>query len=196
MLLREPHTFVIVPGLRGYVEDHWQTRLATKLPNARVVESFGREKRDLAGRVADLQQVVQDAGTPVTLVAHSAGCLVTVHWAQQHDTSQVRGALIATPPDVADELPEEYPTLAELAAAGWLPIPRKPLPFPSIVAASTNDPLGDLDEVRALADRWGSWLIDIGPVGHLNPAAGYGEWPGAETMLDLLAAMRPAVLTA
>ena len=40
MMLRESHTTVIVPGLRGHVEDHWQTRLAAKLPDAVVVPSL------------------------------------------------------------------------------------------------------------------------------------------------------------
>ncbi len=185
MMLRETHPLVIVPGLRGHVDDHWQTRLAAKLPNAIVASSYRRAKRDLAGRVADLHQVIMDAGSPVTIVAHSAGVLITVHWARQHDLP-VRGALLATPPDLARPLPAEYPTLDELEESGWLPLPRTPLPFPSIVAASTNDALGDFENVRSLADAWGSRFVDVGPVGHLNPAAGYGEWPAAETLLALL----------
>jgi len=189
MLLRETGTIVIVPGLRGHVEDHWQTRLAAKLPpNARVVPSFGRDKRDLEGRVADLHKVIEEAGERVTLVAHSAGCLTTVHWASRHDLP-VRGALLATPPDLAKPLPAEYPSLDELRANCWLPIPQSPLAFPSIVAASTNDALGDHERVRALATAWGSRFIDVGPVGHLNPASGYGEWPGAEALLDVLSCM-------
>ena len=188
MMPRESHTIVVVPGLRGHVEDHWQTRLAATLPNARVVQSFGRDKRDLAGRVADLHQVVQETDTPVTLVAHSAGCLVTVHWAMQHDLP-VRGALLATPPTLVRPLPAEYPSMEELRESGWLPIPRAPLRFPSIVAASTDDALGHYEEVRALADAWGGRFMGIGPVGHLNPSSGYGEWPGAEALLDVLAGM-------
>ena len=153
MMLRETHhALVIVPGLRGHVEDHWQTRLAAKLPDAVVVPSFGRDKRDLAGRVADLHRVIQDAATPVTIVAHSAGVLTTLHWARQHDLP-VRGALLATPPDLARPLPPEYPTLSELEESGWLPVPVAPLRFPSIVAASTNDALGDFENVRSLARR-------------------------------------------
>lgn len=69
---------------------------------------------------------------------------------------------------------------------GWLPIPRTRLPFPSIVAASTNDPLARFERVAALADAWGSRFIDIGAAGHLNPAAGYGDWPlAAELLADL-----------
>jgi predicted alpha/beta hydrolase family esterase len=188
MMLRAPHTTVIVPGLRGHVEDHWQTRLAATMPGAVVVPSLERDKRDLAGRVADLQEVVERADSPVTIVAHSAGVLTTVHWAAQHDLP-VRGAILATPPDLAQALGPAYPTLAELRESGWLPIPHVPLRFPSIVAASTNDELSDPENVRGLARAWGSRLITIGPVGHLNPASGYGEWPGAEVLLDVLGGM-------
>jgi predicted alpha/beta hydrolase family esterase len=187
---REPHTIVIVPGLRGHVDDHWQTLLAAKLPNAVVVPSFGRDKRDLSGRVADLQQVISQAGKPVIIVAHSAGVLTTVHWARQHDLP-VRGALLATPPDLARPLGPQYPALSELEDSGWLPIPEARLRFPSIVAASTNDELGDFDRVRALAEAWGSQFIDIGPVGHLNPASGFGEWLGAEALLAVLTGQVP-----
>jgi hypothetical protein len=98
----------------------------------------------------------------------------------------VTGALLVTPPTLAAPLPAPYPALAELRANGWLPIPTAPLPFPSIVAASTNDALGDHEQVRALADAWGSRFHSLGPVGHLNPASGYGDWPEAETLLDQL----------
>ena len=188
MMLRESHTTVIVPGLRGHVEDHWQTRLAARLPGAVVVPSFDRDKRDLVGRVADLNQVILDAGAVGHDGDRGAGVLTTVHWARKHDLP-VRGALLATPPDLAQDLPPEYPSLGELEQAGWLPIPRNRLRFPSILAASTNDALGDMERVRALAGSWGSRFIDIGPVGHLNPASGYGEWPGAEALLDVLGGM-------
>jgi len=188
---REPHTIVIVPGLRGHVENHWQTLLAAKLPNAVIVPSFGRDKRDLAGRVADLHQVISEAASPVILVAHSAGVLTTVHWAQRHDLP-VQGALLATPPDLAAPLGPPYPSLDELKDSGWLPIPLTRLRFPSIVAASTNDALGDFGRVRELADAWGSHFIDVGPVGHLNPASGFGEWLGAEALLGVLSGQVPA----
>jgi len=172
---------VFVPGLRGHVEEHWQTKLAAKLPNARVVP-LGRPKRDLAGRVADLQEVISEADAPVTIVAHSAGVLITVHWALEHHRA-IRGALLATPPDLSRPLPAGYPAQEALLGNGWLPTPRVRLPFPSIVAASTNDPLAEPDHVASLARAWGSRLVDVGAVGHLNPAAGYGPWPRAEALI-------------
>jgi len=27
--------------------------------------------------------------------------------------------------------------------------------------------------------HWGSRIVNVGAVGHLNPASGYGEWPRA-----------------
>ena len=71
-----------------------------------------------------------------------------------------------------------------------MPVAR--LPFPSIVAASTNDELGDFENVRSLAQDWGSRFIDVGPVGHLNPASGFGDWPGAEALLHVLSGMSQA----
>jgi predicted alpha/beta hydrolase family esterase len=184
----EQSTVVIVPGLRGHVEEHWQTLLAARLPRVRTVDSSQRDKRDLAGRVADLQSVVDGVDGPVTLVAHSAGCLVAAHWARRTPTP-ARAALLATPPDLAKPLPAEYPSLDELRESGWLPFPLDRLPFPSIVAGSSNDPLGDEARVRAIAGHWGSHFVDVGPVGHLNPASGYGEWSLAESLLESLDAM-------
>ena len=51
----------------------------------------------------------------------------------------------------------------------------------------TNDPLARFARVEALATAWGSRLVDVGAVGHLNPVSGYGPWPQAETLLRQLA---------
>lgn len=180
-------TVVVVAGLRGDVEDHWQSHLARTLPGAVVVDSFGRDQSDLDGRVADLEDAVAGLTEPGTIVAHSAGVLVTVHWAARTTrTAMIRGAVLATPPDLGRPLPSAYPTPMELAQAGWLPVPAEPLPFPTVVGTSADDDLGDPARVRALARTWGSAVEDLGPVGHLNPASGFGPWPGA---LDLLATL-------
>jgi predicted alpha/beta hydrolase family esterase len=176
---------VTVPGLRSHVEDHWQTRLAARRPAVRPVPPLGRDNPSLADRVAALEETVSRAQGPVLIVAHSAGVLVTVHWAVHYGHSVI-GALLATPPDLASPLPPEFPSLEELRELGWLPIPIAPLPFPSVVATSSNDSLSDPSRVRALAQAWGSRLHDLGPVGHLNPASGFGDWPDAENLIEEL----------
>ncbi|ASQ99740.1 alpha/beta hydrolase [Streptomyces sp. 11-1-2] len=182
MSLTPSPTIVIVPGLRDHVSDHWQTILANKIENCRSVPPLEKDGLACDAQVAALDGVLSDISGAVVLVAHSAGVMTTVHWAQRHQRP-VKGALLAAPPDFENPLPEGYPTPETLGENGWTPTPRIPLPFPSIVAASTNDPLADADRVADLARAWGSRLAVLGPVGHLNPASGYGEWPQAQEFI-------------
>jgi predicted alpha/beta hydrolase family esterase len=181
-------TILIVPGLRDHVPQHWQTLLEQKLTNARSVPRMERDKLSCAAWVARLDESLAAIAGPVILVAHSAGVMIVVHWAQTH-RRPIAGALLAAPPDFESPLPEGYPTGGALRASGWLPTPRARLPFPTTVGASTNDPLGRYDRVEALAQAWGSKLVNLGNVGHLNPASGYGEWPQAEALIGELANM-------
>ncbi|MGH3350477.1 MAG: RBBP9/YdeN family alpha/beta hydrolase [Nocardioides sp.] len=179
-------TIVIVPGLRDHVAEHWQTLYADRLDTARIVPPLEHDVLSLAARVAALDEVLHAIDGPVVLVAHSAGCLITVHWAQT-GTRPVRAALLAAPPDFEVPLPDGYPAQAELHANGWAPVPRRRLPFPTTVAASRNDPLARFRRVAGMAETWGSRLVDLGEVGHLNPASGYGAWPGVDDLVaDLL----------
>jgi predicted alpha/beta hydrolase family esterase len=184
-------TVLIVPGLRDAVDDHWQTLLQRDLRKAaRPVASvlpMGRENLSCSARVAEIERTAQSIEGPIVAVAHSGGCIMLAHWARRTKRA-VRGALLATPPDFEKPMPEGYPTMDALRAGGWLPVPRKPLPFPSIVGASRNDPLGRFSRVTALASDWGSEVVDLGSVGHLNPASGYGQWTKAESLIARLGA--------
>jgi uncharacterized protein len=182
-------TVLIVPGLRDAVAQHWQTLLEVRLRAAgrpvAAVPPLGRDDLDCDTRVAAIEQVAQSVDRPIVIVAHSGGCVMLAHWARR-TTRPVHAALLAAPPDFDRPLPQGYPTLDALRAGGWLPVPRTRLPFPSIVAASRNDPLADYERVAGLARDWGSRLVDLGEVGHLNPASGFGEWPQALELIDEL----------
>ena len=179
-------TILVVPGLREHVPEHWQTLLAGCLPKVRTVPPLQQDKLDCSARVAALELAVQAIEGPVLLVAHSAGVMMVVHWAltSRARAATIKGALLAAPADVETPFPAGYPTRETLREHGWLPIPRQALPFPSLVAASRNDPLCAFTRAQAMAHRWGSAFEDLGPVGHLNPASGFGPWPQA---LDLIA---------
>jgi uncharacterized protein len=179
-------TVLIVPGLRDHVPQHWQTLLAAQLPRVVSVPPMGRDDLDCGVRVAAIEHAAQAIDGPLIIVAHSGGCIMVAHWAQQ-TRRPVLGALLATPPDFDTPMPEGYPAIDALTLGGWLPVPRKVLPFPSIVAASRNDPLGRFVRVSALAHDWGSKVVDIGEAGHLNPASGYGPWPLAHAFIEQLA---------
>jgi predicted alpha/beta hydrolase family esterase len=185
-------TFLFVPGLRDHVPEHWQTLLAAKLPGSITVPPLEQHRLSCAARVAAIDRALAGIEGPVVLVAHSAGVIMVAHWAATH-RRPIAGALLAAPADLETPLPAGYPTMATLREHGWLPIPRQRLPFPSIVAASDNDPLAQHERVAELAEAWGSRRADVGAVGHLNPAAGFGEWPAAEGLLaELLAGDRQA----
>lgn len=173
---------LIVPGIRGDAPEHWQTLLAARLPNATMVPPMGKGALDCERHIEALERAARAAAAPLVVVAHSAGVVTTVRWAR-HTRCQVLGALLAVPPDLEHPLPEGYPAMEALRDGGWLPLPSDPLPFPSIVAASRNDPLAAFGRVEQMAQAWGSRLVDLGQVGHLNPASGFGPWPEAQALM-------------
>jgi predicted alpha/beta hydrolase family esterase len=116
---------------------------------------------------------------------------MVAHWAALATPAsrRVAGALLAAAPDLeAAGWPASYPQPAALRAQGWSPLPGGPLPFPSLFAASSDDYLCGMQASRRLAAAWGSELVELGAVGHLNPAAGYGPWPGALPLIERLRA--------
>jgi len=179
-------TVLFVPGLRDHVAEHWQTLLAAELPGSVTVEPLTEDRLSCAARVKALDEALSRIKGEVVIAAHSAGALMVANWALA-PTRQIKGALLATPADVGTPLPAGYPAFADLKANGWMPIPRKPLLFPAIVAVSQNDPLAQFEKIAGLARAWGAELHDAGEVGHLNPAAGYGRWDGVLPLLERLA---------
>src|SRR5690606_38526883 len=115
-------TILCVPGLRDHVEDHWQTILASRLPGTLTVPPLTHDKLECAARVRALDNALADISGPVILVSHSAGVLITLHWAQRH-RRDIQGALLAAPPDFESPLPAGYPTHETLRANGWMPTP-------------------------------------------------------------------------
>ncbi|HEX3121675.1 MAG TPA: alpha/beta fold hydrolase, partial [Rhodanobacteraceae bacterium] len=126
--MKEP-TVLIVPGLRDHVDAHWQTLLARELEahgrQVRTVPPMGRENLDCARRVEAIDRALEEIPEPPIVVAHSGGAIMFVHWARTHDRP-IRGALLATPPDFEQPMPDGYPTIDALRAGGWLPVPRTP----------------------------------------------------------------------
>ena len=149
-----PSTVLFVPGLRDHVPDHWQTLLA-ELPGSRTVPPLTENKLSCAARVAALEAALAKIEGPVVLAAHSAGVLIVAHWARRH-SRPIKAALLATPADIETPLPAGYPTLEELTAGGWLPMPRVRLPFASLVVASDTNSLASPDRVAGLARNWGA----------------------------------------
>jgi predicted alpha/beta hydrolase family esterase len=96
--------------------------------------------------------------------------------------SPVAGALLVAPPDV-----DTVSMDGRLTAFG--PAPKILLPFPSIVAASRNDPFIDFGRAHTLAKFWGAHCADAGEVGHINAQSHLGEWEYGQYLLNQLIAI-------
>lgn len=63
-------------------------------------------------------------------------------------------------------------------------MPNQRLPFPSILVASHDDPYMPFDKAVDLGHSWGSQVHDLGRVGHVNVASGFGRWTGGYALAD------------
>jgi len=176
---------LIVPGYTNSGPDHWQTRWESKLSTARRVEQDEWSKPVREDWTARVAEAVNAAERPVVLVAHSLGVATAVQ-ALPLFTKPVVGGFFVAPPDVAN------PALRPKHLMTFGPYPRDPLPFPSIVVASRNDPYSAFEAAEDIAAAWGSLFIDAGEVGHLNAESGHGPWPeGSLTFAKFLTGLNP-----
>jgi predicted alpha/beta hydrolase family esterase len=109
------------------------------------------------------------AQRPIVLVAHSLGVTTLAHAAAQLPHARIKGALLVAPP--GDE------ALIAVGAGEFAPTPEAPLPFPSLLVASRNDPYGPYEFAQTKAAQWGSRLVAAGEAGHINADSGHGPWP-------------------
>jgi len=161
---------LIVPGWTNAGPDHWQTRWQAKLSTARRVEQADWDLPDRDDWIARVAAAVEAAARPVILVAHSCGVPTVAHAAARIEPGKVAGAFLVAPPSEAF-------TRAEPAIAAFAPYPSTPLPFPTLLVASRDDPACTFEEAEALASAWGATLADAGAAGHLDTASGHGPWP-------------------
>ncbi|HVT26422.1 MAG TPA: alpha/beta fold hydrolase, partial [Lacipirellulaceae bacterium] len=109
---------------------------------------------------------------PLFLVAHSFGALAAAQAASDH-AARITGALLVAPAD-----PDNF-GVAEF-------LPTKPLGFPTIVVASTNDPWMPFERAEHWSRLWRAELINLGDAGHINAEAGFGPWPEALALIERL----------
>ncbi len=176
----ETATFLIVPGWNGSGPGHWQTIWERRHDNFQRIEQDNWNRPSPKQWVDAIQRTVQEIHAPVFLVAHSLGSLAVAQWAESGDCGRVGGAFLVAPPwlTASDSCP---PQLAE-----FLPVPTSKLPFPSILAASEDDPYLPIEIAVRLARAWGSEFADLGRQGHINIASGHGDWPEGERLLERL----------
>ncbi|WP_313281156.1 RBBP9/YdeN family alpha/beta hydrolase [Delftia tsuruhatensis] len=170
-----PHRIIIVPGWRNSGPDHWQSLWAQQLPHAERVEQDDWLVPHREPWVAALEQLVLSRPEPVVLAAHSLGCITAAHMGPEA-SARVQGALLVAPAD-----PERRAQLADFA-----PVPYAPLPYRSVLVASSNDPYCPIRRAGAYARAWGSEFVRLQNAGHINVESGFGDWPLGLALLQSL----------
>jgi len=176
----EMSDIITLPGLGGSGEGHWQTLWERNDPTMRRFQPSSWNRPVLSDWIAALEREICRSEKPPILIAHSLACQLIAHWAPSTTRAMTRailGAFLVAPPDPTGEV-----YLAE--AGSFANPPRRRLPFPSLLVASTDDPFGSFDHARQSAEHWGSAFIDAGPRGHINAASGLGDWPEGKAIFE------------
>lgn len=162
-------TVLIVPGLNGSGEGHWQRFWLEDFEEARLVEQTDWANPQAGRWLHRLEQAVV-ANPGAIIVAHSLGTMLAARLASSSVAPLVGGALLVAPADI------ERTAVLHARTYEFGRIPTGPLPFPALVVASRDDIYMSLDKAVLLAQDWQVPLADIGYAGHINVASGFGRW--------------------
>ena len=163
---------LVVPGLGGSGERHWQSLWQRRYSDFLRVEQADWNTPDLDRWARTIVEAAVALDQPALVIAHSFGCLATVR-AEVFQSGLIAGALLVAPAE-----PARFQDERQLL--------HTQLQFPSSVIASRNDPWITLANAKTWADRWGSEFVDLGLAGHINADSGFGEWASGLDHLDWL----------
>ena len=166
---------LFVPDWRGADAAHWQRLWAAEAQGALWFTPPDESTPHLDAWLAGLEALVLAADAPVVLVAHGLGCIAAVHLGAEA-ASRIHGALLVAPTD-----PERR---AQLNSFG--PVPYAPLPYRSVMVASSNDPGCPVRLAGAYARAWGSEFVRMQNAGHIDNDSGHGPWPLGQALFQSL----------
>ncbi len=171
---------LILPGIGNSGPEHWQSQWEASNPSYRRVTQRDWENPIRSEWQEELERSVHSSGPNTVLVAHSLACLLVAHWASTSESRIKAALLVAVPDSGAPSFPSQ--------AVGFASVPQQPLPFKSVVVASTDDPYASLAHAQRCAGSWDSQLVTIGAAGHINANSGLGIWKDGHSLLQGLMA--------
>jgi uncharacterized protein len=171
---------LVLPGRGDSDAGHWQSLWQATHTNFHRVAQDSWDRPVRSAWQGRLEEAVAHHGARSVFAAHSLGCLLAVHWAATTPLRAHGALLVGVPNPDRPAFPREI--------SGFSPLPMQPLPFPSIIVASSDDPYGSLQFAQRCAAAWGSGLVTLGAAGHINTASGYGAWPEGLQLLAQLTA--------
>ncbi len=173
---------LIVPGLNGSCEDHWQSAWERERQDCRRADLGDWKDPTPEQWIQRLDEEISAYPSPVILVAHSLGCIAAAAWnaaRPQAAREKIKAALLVAPCD-----PEAENACAPLKR--FAPIPRAPFAARSILVASANDQYATLGRSKVMAKWWGSEFVNVGLAGHINARSNLGAWPFGQSLLAQL----------
>lgn len=162
---------LIVPGLNGSGEGHWQRHWLADHDDAELVAQSDWANPQ-AGRWQHRLEQAIISRPGALLVAHSLGSILVARLAASSVAPLIGGALLVAPADI------ERTSSLHARSYEFGTIPTGALPFPALVVASRDDIYMPIDKAKSIAKLWQAPLVDIGQAGHINIASGFGRWPG------------------
>lgn len=169
---------LIVPGLDGSPDPHWQHWWAATDPKALMVDLSDPGRPVPAVWEIELASMILQHPDSI-LVGHSLGAVLIARLLATWPHLRVRGALLVAPAE----------TRGNDRIGHFGAIPELRMDIRTTVVASRNDPWMSYGRATHLAKAWGSALVDLGHAGHINVASGFGPWARGKLLRDdLLAA--------
>jgi uncharacterized protein len=175
--------YVIIPGINGSDEAHWQSIWQAEWgPSAARISPSSWDEPDLDDWCQAIDQAVDESPpADVVLVAHSLGCLAATCWLAWHRWMDIRGVFLAAPPDNAGpNFPAEASTFTAVKAT--------PLHVPGLVVFSEEDHYYSPDVVLRMAADWQVDHVSVGLAGHVGSASRLGRWDFGRALLTAFTA--------
>ena len=170
------HT-VIVPGVGGSEHDHWQSWLQRQLKSCSRVQQQDWNKPVLHEWIEQFFKTVQSIQEPIQIVAHSFGCLTTVAALAQHPelNQNIKNLVLVAPANPARFGDAGFARESQNDYQQYFH--QLKLQVPTQMIISENDPWLNFQDALQLAKAWKIKPKNLGQVGHINVASGFGPFP-------------------
>jgi len=173
------HT-VIVPGVGGSEHTHWQSWLQRQLMSCSRVQQKDWNDPVLETWISEFVNTVAPIQGKIQIVAHSFGCLTTVAALAQHPelNQKIKNLILVAPANparfgeagFARDSQQDYQDYQDY-------FHQLKIEVPTTLLISENDPWLNFEDAQCLAQAWKLNPINLGQVGHINVASGFGPFP-------------------
>ena len=170
------HT-VIVPGVGGSEHAHWQSWLQRQLMSCSRVQQQDWNQPILQDWISEFVNTVRPIQNDIQIVAHSFGCLTTVAALAQHPelNQKIKNLILVAPANPARFGEAGFSRDSQQDYQRYFH--QLKIAVPTTLLISENDPWLNFADAKCLAKAWQLNPINLGQVGHINVASGFGPFP-------------------